>query len=299
LGILISRGVVEVIGKEGQDIQRHLIRGLLLTSLLFVATLGCYGFFYEPDQVEVHRVSIRDTPLAKILEGETVVQLSDLHIAKIGRREKKVLRILGELRPDFIFLTGDYVSWKGDYQPALTFLSKLTARMGVWGILGDYDLSDSRKSCLFCHEPGSGQPTHRHRIRFLRDSFQSISLPKGSFSIGGTDIAEKDLHSFGDELRTRAGKEPAIILSHNPMSFPLFDKKAGIVVLAGDTHGGQIPLPSWLWSLLGYEKCARFSQGVFENGRNKMFVTRGIGTSHVPIRILRRPEVVVLHFEPE
>jgi predicted MPP superfamily phosphohydrolase len=112
------------------------------------------------------------------------------------------------------------------------------------------------------------------------------------------DIAEENPHFTGEELGTRVGKEPAVILSHDPMTFRLFDKEAGILVLTGDTHGGQIPLPSWLWTLLGYEKCAKFSQGVFENGRNKMFVSRGIGTSHVPIRIHRRPEVAVLHFEP-
>ena len=67
-------------------------------------------------------------------------------------------------------------------------------------------------------------------------------------------------------------------------------------MLAGDTHGGQLPLPAWFWRLVGYEKNARYSQGMFRDGRKRMYVTRGIGTSHLPLRLFRRPEVVVLHF---
>ena len=67
-------------------------------------------------------------------------------------------------------------------------------------------------------------------------------------------------------------------------------------MLAGDTHGGQFALPSWLWNIIGYKKNAAYSQGLFEEGNKRMFVTRGIGTSHIPIRLFRRPEVVVLHF---
>ena len=91
-------------------------------------------------------------------------------------------------------------------------------------------------------------------------------------------------------------ERPALILSHNPLVFEQMDKNQHVVVLAGDTHGGQIPLPSWAWEILGYEKNARYNQGYFQKGNKIMYVSRGIGTSHLPIRIFRRPEIVVLYF---
>jgi predicted MPP superfamily phosphohydrolase len=57
-----------------------------------------------------------------------------------------------------------------------------------------------------------------------------------------------------------------------------------------------VPLPGWFWELIGYEKTARYSHGLFREGNKMLYVSRGIGTSHFPIRLLRRPEVVVLHF---
>ena len=80
------------------------------------------------------------------------------------------------------------------------------------------------------------------------------------------------------------------------MIFESVDPDQTIFILAGDTHGGQIPLPSWLWRLLGYEKCARYNEGFFEEGRKKMFVSRGIGRSTFPLRIGKTPQVAVFHF---
>ena len=260
---------------------------LVLTGLIV------YGLWIEPNRIEVHHVWIRDKYLGKVLEKKIMVQLSDLHIRRIGSREQEILKILNELKPDFIFLTGDYVKWNGDYEAALNFLSQLKARIGIWGVLGDYDYSNSRKSCLFCHEAGRWRYTSRHQVHFLRNSLEKVNLSNAAFWIGGVDIEEEHPKKNSSIFKK---KEPVIILSHNPLSFDLLYKDQDVFMLAGDTHGGQIPLPSWLWRIMGYEKTASYCQGIFKKGHKKMFVSRGIGTSHFPIRIFRKPEVVVLHF---
>lgn len=265
---------------------------------LGILGIAAYGILVEPNQVEVHDVWVKDPQLEKVLGRKIVVQISDLHMSKMGRREQKVLRILEELEPDFIFLTGDYVPWDGEYEAALTFLSKLKASIGVWAVMGDYDYSRSRMSCLFCHEKGSGKPTIRHSVRFLRNSFERVDLPGGSIWIGGIDEKVKGSYSSERQLLPSNERAPTIILSHNPLTFESLEEDQGVLMLSGDTHGGQIPLPTWLWRILGYEKFMRYRQGLFENGHNKIFVSRGIGTSHIPFRLFCPPEVVVLHFRP-
>lgn len=262
--------------------------------ILVLTGLIVYGLWIEPNRIEVHHVWIRDKYLGKVLEKKIMVQLSDLHIRRIGSREQEILKILNELKPDFIFLTGDYVKWNGDYEAALNFLSQLKARIGIWGVLGDYDYSNSRKSCLFCHEAGRWRYTSRHQVHFLRNSLEKVNLSNAAFWIGGVDIEEEHPKKNSSIFKK---KEPAIILSHNPLSFDLLYKDQDVFMLAGDTHGGQIPLPSWLWRIMGYEKTASYCQGIFKNGHKKMFVSRGIGTSHFPIRIFRKPEIVVFHFD--
>ena len=258
--------------------------------------LVVYGIWIEPYQVDVRHLQIKDAGINEVLEDKIAVHISDLHISKIGKREKKILKIIKDLKPDLIFLTGDYVKRGGDYEPALTFLSRLKANIGIWAVMGDYDYTCSRKSCLFCHEQGSGKPTRQHRVKFLRNEMERVSLLDGYAWFGGSDPEAEPLYIFNEKMCFLKEKTPAIILSHNPLIFDLMDKDQDVLILAGDTHGGQIPLPAWLWSILGYKKCALYNQGLFREGRKMMYVSRGIGISHLPIRILRSPELVVLHF---
>jgi hypothetical protein len=94
----------------------------------------------------------------------------------------------------------------------------------------------------------------------------------------------------------RVSLEASIILSHSSLIFDELAGGEGVLVLAGDTHGGQVWLPKWLWSLMGYEKNAKYGRGLFKKGNNQMFVSKGLGTSHVRFRLMCRPEVVVVHF---
>lgn len=267
----------------------------MVASVLLVLII--YGVWIEPDQIEVHHVWISDSYLGKVFGKKVLVQLSDLHIGKFGQHEEKVLKILDELKPDIIFLTGDYVKWEDGYEAALMFLSRLKAKIGIWAVMGDYDYSNSRKSCLFCHREGSGKPADRYAIRFLRDTSEIIDLPDGRVVIAGTNIENENINNMKQHFMLNKHNLPVIILSHSPLDFDQIPDDQKVLMLAGDTHGGQVPLPSWVFRLLGYEKNARYNQGLFEKGRKKMFVSRGIGTSHLPVRIFRRPEVAVLHFQ--
>lgn len=268
---------------------------IVLLAFGFFILVIVYGMCIEPYRVEIKNLQINDSGLSKVLQGKKAFHISDLHISKIGKRENKILNLIEQLQPDMIFLTGDYVTWDGNYASAITFLSKLKAKMGVWAVMGDYDYSSSRKSCLFCHEQGTGRPTTRHNVTFLRNDTEPIRLSNGDIWLVGIDPGSAHIDSAHTPTRL-LNKNPAILLSHNPLIFNSIDNKQDVLILAGDTHGGQIPLPAWLWGILGYKKNAGYNQGLFQEGIKKMYVSRGIGTSHLPIRLLCPPELVVIHF---
>jgi predicted MPP superfamily phosphohydrolase len=270
---------------------------VLLISALVVLLAVFYGFWIEPYQIEINHLHPDNPSLKKVLSGKTAVHISDLHLADLDAQAAKLLEIINNLKPDLIFLTGDYVPWKGSYKPALEFLAKIEAGIGAWAVMGDYDYSNDRKSCLFCHEAGTGQPTKRHRVKFLRNSIEQATIEAGTFQIVGVEHESDSRTVDGPGKRPNvAGAGASIVLSHSPLRFDELTGDEGILVLSGDTHGGQIWLPNWLWSLLGYEKNAKYSQGLFTKGNNQMYVSRGVGTSHVRFRLMCRPEIAVLHF---
>lgn len=235
---------------------------VVLCTFLICLLLGIviYGAYIEPSRLEIRHVWINDQEMGQALLNKVVLQVSDLHLRTMGANEFKVLKTIDALQPDLIFLTGDYVRWNGAYEAALGFLSKVKAKDGVWAVMGDYDYSNSRKSCLFCHKSVSEKPTAQHGVKFLRNSLDGIVTPNGPLWIGGVD-GGRDSISFSEEnVLFLKGKKPAIVLSHSPLVFDAIDNNQDILVLAGDTHGSQVPLPSWLWKLLGYKKNAKYEQ---------------------------------------
>ena len=124
-------------------------------------------------------------------------------------------------------------------------------------------------------------------MQFLRNNGKEVTLSAGNIIIEGIDQ---------DADGQLIPESPSIVLSHSPLSFDSVDKDLDVLILSGDTHGGQVPSPALFWRLFGYEKMVKYSHGLYREGRKMMYVSRGIGTSHIPIRIFRKPEVVVLYF---
>lgn len=196
---------------------------VLLISALVVLMAVSYGFWIEPYRIEISHIYPNNPSLKKVLSGKTALHISDLHLTDLDAHAAELLEIINNLKPDFIFLTGDYVPWNGSYEPALEFLAKIEAGIGVWAVMGDYDYSNDRKSCQFCHEAGTGQPTKRHRVRFLKNSAEEVSIDGESLRIIGLENESEDPNGDASKWWTaRGGAEASIALSHSPL---IFDKR--------------------------------------------------------------------------
>lgn len=255
-----------------------------------------YGRYIEPDSIHIRQIDAGGYFAGKGLKGKTIVQFSDLHMSGFGKKETDILNMIDRINPDLIFLTGDYVKWQGDIKPALLFLSRLTAKLGVFAVMGDYDYSDSKNACLFCHEKGSGKPTKQHNVTMLLNSSQTIWLDSQAVKIVGIDEGNDEIKALDAMADGGVPETPLLALSHSPLAFDKFSDRDMIFMFSGDTHGGQVRLPSWVYKLFGYEKNVKYNYGVFQDGNKTMYVTRGIGTSHFRFRLFCRPEIVVFRF---
>ncbi len=264
----------------------------------FFVVLFVYGHFIEPNGIKIREVRIHSDFFSSLLENKIIVHLSDLHLSGFGKNEIKLLSMIDQIDPDLIFLTGDYIKWEGDNKPALTFLSRLKAKHGVFAVMGDYDYSDSKNSCLFCHEKGSGSPTKQHSVTMLRNSLHEININGEKIRIAGIDEGNRDLGDFNGIDILVDKNSSLLVLSHSPLAFDQLSPNNKIMMFAGDTHGGQVILPRWLFKLLGYEKNVKYNYGLYSQGNKTMYVTRGTGISHFRFRLFRPPEIAVFRFSP-
>jgi predicted MPP superfamily phosphohydrolase len=120
-------------------------------------------------------------------------------------------------------------------------------------------------------------------------------LVNEAVSVGGVGIAALDDSTAGRPDPAVHGKVqkdgPRVIVTHSPALLDQLPRGASPfhVAIAGHTHGGQVRAPGWAPVLP--PGAGRFEAGWYETHVAPLYVSRGTGTSIVPVRFLCRPEL--------
>jgi uncharacterized protein len=254
-------------------------------------------YLIEPNWIKTERVVINDPNLAGILDGVKIVQISDIHLRKSGFRERELISKVNELKPDILFMTGDFFhSQEGrnvdSQMRALTELIRsFKVSTGIYGVPGNYDNVLLRRPELLKDLKNAG-------IEILLDESRKIVFPNGkSLWLAGSfyNSYRNNVSSFTKALAKVPPGSPVILLNHYPDVF-LRAVTAGVnLVLSGHTHGGQIGIP-FLVHLSEYASKSEYISGLFHSGKTTLYLSRGIGTADFPVRFLCRPEITVFEF---
>lgn len=266
----------------------------LFIFILFVLLLLVFAIkaYYDTNTIEVRHYEIKHSPLGELLDGLKIAHLSDLHIKQIGLKEEKLLKILKKERPDLIFITGDLISFKGDYEPVLTFFGYLNAPLGTYAVLGNTEYSNENGSCILCHAKGSKSLKEKPHPVFLRNSSLPLKINGKILNIIGVD----DPVNQKSDLDGITVDGPTILLAHSPEIFEEASNAGIPLILSGHTHGGQIFLTRLLRKVFPLDAALEFLDGFFQKGKSLMYVSRGVGTSFLPFRLGIKPEITFFQF---
>ena len=284
--------------------------------------LPAYSVFVEPHWLEIVR---RPMPLENLpheLQGKTLLHLSDLHVGPNVSSDYLMwaLRQAQDLGPDFVALTGDFVS-QGSAREHRE-LSRVLAvmprgRLGTVASLGNHDygpgwLDLQTADAVAAVATDAGATVMRNEIRLVGGlQFAGLAdywspefapftgAPHGLFT---PPAPPRDPFAARDDalaaIRDVARGLPTIILSHNPdaQDEPIWDGVRGWV-LAGHTHGGQVK-PPFLPPPILPVKNPRYTAGRFDVGPGRtLYISRGVG--HLTqVRFNVRPEMTLFTLQP-
>ncbi len=231
------------------------------------------------------------------MSGLKIVHISDIHLKRLGYREKKLVQSINSLSPDLVLVTGDYTAYGDDFHPVLGLFARVKSKYGIFGVLGNSDYTDGRGMCLLCHRAGSKKLNPGLPIKVLRNSHVLLKTPQGSVYIGGVDDPVNGRDDIDQALDAVSEGAFVILLSHSPDVVRKAAGKKIDLILCGHTHGGQLGLPFITSLHTGRALYERYRSGLFKLGATYLYVNRGIGTSYVPVRFFCRPELTVFSFE--
>lgn len=273
-----------------------------LGALAGAAALGllAYAVGIEPYLIETVHLDLYAPRLPKAFEGYTIIQVSDLHMRQIGRRERLLDRLARALPPaDLVAVTGDMIHTSAGTEPFFQLAQAFPSRDGAYAIFGNSEHKNGVRPYAFSRtlaERGITPLLNRHVL--LERGGAQIALVGVDDPVNDKDRLDEALAGVPPELFT-------LLLMHSPDGIAEAVVRGVDVVLAGHTHGGQVRLPffgaPYTHSLMG----RRMSDGYYSRGRlrrvigirpgrTQLYVTRGIGVSGLSLRFLTRPELTVL-----
>ena len=281
---------------------KPITRRRFLAESALVGAFTLDAFFVEPFAVDIKRLELRLPNLPPAFEGLTIAQLSDIHIDPYTSEEaiQRMVVQTSALKPDLIFVTGDFVS-RGTYyfEQAARTLGALRdgTRLGLYGVSGNHDhWADGS-------DLGRLEPLLKKAgLPLLRNSATRLELNGDSLWLLGTDDSTTHNADLAKTLRAagfasleaaRRDERAKILLSHNP-EFTKEAAQAGAdLLLSGHTHGGQVYFPvieDWLVSPLYPQYRGYYRVGE----RTQVYVNNGAGVVGPPMRFLSHPEILLL-----
>lgn len=253
-----------------------------------LAGVGAYGVAYERHRIEriTRDVSVRGLPPA--LDGLRVGMITDVHHSATVSAEdvSRAVAMLKEEAPDIIVLGGDYISFfdRTYVAPVAELLAPLAAApQGSFAVLGNHD--DEREMPAALTARG---------FTVLKDQRTSLTIKGERLDLAGIRFWTRSPSEVANVLRGTGGT--TLLLAHDPRRLTEASALDVQLVLSGHTHGGQVVVPG-----LGAVAGRKFPvlSGYAMKDNTAIFVSRGVGTVYVPMRINCPPDIAILTLRSE
>lgn len=279
-----------------------------ITIAAIILAIFADGFYRQRFELKIVREEITVDSLDPRLEGLRIVLISDLHLSSYyGHYEKleSVIDSVNALKPDLLLNTGDFVSygWQ-EFGGCDTILRKARAAYGAFSVAGNHDDGTYHPDY---DEVYGAQCAEIIAEKAKASGYEMLADNSLIVSINGTEVMIAGVVTHGHRLNMRYGDfdsalagsdttDLTILLVHDPAAWETvtgLQQKIDLV-LSGHTHGMQIGFPTPRGRISPASIFHKYWSGHYESDGRDLFVTTGLGTMGMAIRIFMPPEIILL-----
>lgn len=266
---------------------------LILIGLLLLA----YSRYIEPRMLSVEQVKLTSPYVSASADGFKIAAFSDTHFSPYYTpdRFRRVVENINQIQPDVVVFLGDlfdhYSQYQGNPAEISSLLQEIKAPWGKFAVFGNHDYGGGAQRFYQDVMNGGG-------FQVLIN--QTVNLAQFDLTITGIDDM---LIGYGtpDIVNQIPGDTFNMVLCHEPDAADRITSSHADLMLSSHTHGRQINLPMFDSKILP-PLGKNYVRGLysFQNQRGlRLYVTRGLGTTQLPLRFLSIPEltVITLHHE--
>jgi predicted MPP superfamily phosphohydrolase len=289
---LASRFVLRRLPAHFSPARRQWMRATATLAMATPVAATAFGALIERTNFHVKEIDFPVPNLHPDFEGLRVAQVSDLHVSPYlsVRDAARAVDMANELKPHLTLVTGDLISEAGDPLDAtLAEIARLRADMGILGCLGNHEIYAECEDYVT-------ERARRLGIEFLRMENRQLRRGNGTLNVAGVDFQpfrEKSQYLKGADKLVVPGMAN-LLMSHNPDVFPLAVRQVFDGVISGHTHGGQVTVEILRQTLNIVRFFTPYVAGLYRQDGRSCYVTAGIGTIGMPVRLGAPPEITLL-----
>lgn len=258
----------------GDDLQ------MIAKTLISLFVIGAAGWVIRDNiRLSVSRYSLAFAELPEEFDGFKIVQVSDLHNARFGKDQSKLIAAIRSARPDMIAITGDLFH-TAHRENAYSFLEQAAKLAPCYYVSGNHE---QRFSDYFT---AIKPQLERLGARVLDD--ERVTVTRGAADITVIGLADPTFHNtVPPELLTEeklsrltsARDGFTVLLSHRPELFDVYKRNNISLAFTGHAHGGQVRIPFLRRGLFAVHQgwLPKYTEGIFVEDHTNMSLYRADG----------------------
>lgn len=282
--------------------RRAFLRTAVVASTGAAAALGVRGAEQAYGDPDITRLPLAFPDLPPGLDGLRIAHLSDLHAGPLaGFGILRRWRDLAEReRPEILVFTGDLVdSRPEELAPFLDAFRGFRPPLGSFAVLGNHDYFDDPRP-LWRDLEEAGIRCLENRSALVRRSGATLAVMGLQDPMARNGRFRRMVFGPGPRPTEAARELPEdafrLCLNHRPSEWAQALSAGARLTLSGHTHGGQInPVPGFSSALLIGPRTG----GLYREGDDLLYVSRGLGVVGLPLRIGAPPEIALITLKRE
>lgn len=259
--------------------------GIIIITLI----IGVIGILIHTHYVKIDTYEIKDKGV-----NLRIAHISDIH-DQLTYANGRLSEILNRYKLDYLIVTGDLSERSSNLGKVIEELGRVEVAKCIYIVLGNYEREERigmKKKKLNITNEGYHQ-LNTDKLKILMNEYEIVNdIEHGKKilfygfdnSIYGNEGYSKDLMNKHFDLKIMFAHSPHIIQYMESQSI------AYDLLLVGHTHGNQVNVP-FLNTIRNNYKAFHIGCKIDEE---KIFnISRGLGTSRLPIRINSAPQITI------
>ena len=278
------------------------MKEIIIIGFIILLVVIIIYLYYEKNTLDVSRYNIGNKKIPKKLDKYKIIQVSDFHSIKSKKLVNDIVYNIKKEKPNIIVITGDLFSNFNDknVKASTNFLKEIKNIAPIYFVSGNHEARSNNYSKIkniLIDNNFTILDNKSIVIKYRGEEINLIGIDDPIMvnrgNIDNFDIIKKELCKANFDKN-----KFDILLSHRPEFFDTYVNNNVDLILSGHTHGGQIRLP-FIGAIYAPNQglFPKYDCGLFKREDTTMIVSRGIGTSKLPIRINNKPELVVVSLE--